>query len=128
MGDVVAVQGNSMLKTPELHISYVGKPASELAAAAPGQPSEGSRLSRLIGKSGAVVTAGSDRRVSSDQVEFDAKANTALFTGNVLVNQQKNVLQGRRLFVDRKTGRSRLEAPSEPGQPPGRIAATFYQS
>jgi len=128
MGDVVAVQGDSVLKTPELHISYEGKPASEPAVAAPGQPSEGSRLSRLIGKSGAVVTAGSDRRVSSDQVEFDAKANTALFTGNVLVNQQKNVLQGRRLFVDRKTGRSRLEAPSEPGQPTGRIAATFYQS
>ena len=64
----------------------------------------------------------------SDEAEFDAKADTALFTGNVVVNQQKNVLQGRRLFVDRKTGKSRLEAPAEAGQPAGRIAATFYQS
>jgi LPS export ABC transporter protein LptC len=127
-GDVVAVQDDAMLKTPELHVIYEGKPASELATAAPGREGQGSRLSRLIGKNGAVVTAGSDRRVSCDQVEFDAKANTALFTGNVLVNQQKNVLQGRLLFVDRKKGRSRLEAPREPGQPPGRIAATFYQS
>jgi lipopolysaccharide export system protein LptA len=128
MGDVVAVQGESMLKTPELHVTYEGRPASDLAGAAAAQPGEGSRLSRLIGKNGAVVTAGSDRRISSDQVEFDAKANTALFTGNVLVNQQKNVLQGRRLFADRKTGRSRLESPGESGQPAGRIAATFYQS
>ena len=129
MGDVAAVQGDSMLKTPELHVAYEGKSAAEMATASPGQTSEGgSRLSRLVGKNGAVVTAGTDRRVSSDEVDFDAKANTALFTGNVLVNQQKNVLQGRRLFVDRKTGRSRLESPSEPGQPAGRIAATFYQT
>jgi lipopolysaccharide export system protein LptA len=109
-------------------VSYEGKPASELLSAAPSQSGDGSRLSRLVGKNGAVVTAGSDRRVSSDEVEFDAKSNTALFTGNVLVNQHKNVLQGRRLFVDRKSGRSRLESPREPGQPPGRIAATFYQT
>ncbi len=128
VGDVVAVQDDTMLKTPELHVIYEGKAASELTSAAPGQEGQGSRLSRLIGKNGAVVTAGSDRRVSCDQVEFDAQANTALFTGNVLVNQQKNVLQGQRLFVDRKKGRSRLEAPREPGQPPGRIAATFYQT
>jgi LPS export ABC transporter protein LptC/lipopolysaccharide transport protein LptA len=128
MGDVVAVQGESMMKTPELHVSYEGKPASEQMTAAPGQSGEGSRLSRLLGTNGVVVSAGSDRRVSSDQVEFDAKANTALFTGNVLVNQQKNVLQGRRLFIDRKAGRSRLDAPGDPGQPSGRIAATFFQS
>jgi LPS export ABC transporter protein LptC len=128
MGDVVVVQDDAMLKTPELHVSYEGKPASELMSAAPSQSGDASRLSRLVGKNGAVVTAGSDRRVSSDEVEFDAKGNTALFTGNVLVNQQKNVLQGRRLFVDRKSGRSRLEAPREPGQQPGRIAATFYQT
>jgi len=66
--------------------------------------------------------------VTSDEAEFDAKADTALFTGNVVVNQLKNVLQGKRLFVDRKTGKSRLETPAEAGQPAGRIAATFYQN
>ena len=62
--------------------------------------------------SGAVVTAGSDRRVAADQADFDAKADTALFLGNVVVNQQKNVLQGRRLFVDRKNNKSRLDSPA----------------
>ncbi len=130
MGKVVAVQGDSTLKAPELHIAYEGRAAADAmtASAQPQQPEEASRLSRLVAKDGVVVTVGVDRRVSSDQVEFDAKADTALFLGNVLVNQQKNVLQGKRLFIDRKAGTSRLETPAEGTQPAGRIAATFYQN
>jgi lipopolysaccharide transport protein LptA len=128
MGGVVAVQGDATLKTPELHVAYEGKAASELANADAQQTQEASRLSRLVAKNGAVVTMGTDRRVASEEAEFDAKADTALFTGNVVVNQQKNVLQGKRLFVDRKTGKSRLETPAEGGQPAGRISATFYQN
>jgi LPS export ABC transporter protein LptC len=129
MGKVVAVQGDSTLKAPELHITYEGKAAVEqLTGAEPQQQGEGSRLSRLVAKNGTVVTIGTDRRVSSDQAEFDAKADTALFIGDVVVNQQRNVLQGKRLFIDRKAGTSHLETPAEDGQPAGRIAATFYQN
>jgi lipopolysaccharide transport protein LptA/LPS export ABC transporter protein LptC len=128
-GNVVAVQGDSTLRSPELHITYEGKAAADMVTASPQQQGEeGSRLSRLVAKNGAVVTMGIDRRVAGDEADFDAKADTALFTGNVLVNQLRNVLQGRRLFVDRKTGRSRLESPGDPGKAPGRIAATFYQT
>jgi LPS export ABC transporter protein LptC len=128
MGKVVAVQGDSTLKTPELHVSYEGKAAAEqLTSAAPQQPGDGSQLSRLVAKNGSVVTIGLDRRVSSHRAEFDAKADTALFSGDVVVHQQKNVLQGARLLIDRKAGTSRLESPAEDGQPAGRIAATFYQ-
>jgi lipopolysaccharide transport protein LptA len=98
------------------------------AAAQPRQPEEASRLSRLVAKDGVVITVGVDRRIAGNQVEFDAKADTALFVGDVLVNQQKNVLQGQRLFIDRKAGTSRLETPAEGTQPAGRIAATFYQN
>jgi LPS export ABC transporter protein LptC len=130
MGKVVAVQGDSTLKAPELHIAYEGKAAAEALTASPSpqQPEDASRLSRLVAKDGVVVTVGIDRRVSSDQVEFDAKADTALFVGDVRVNQQKNVLQGQRLFIDRKAATSRLETPAEGAQPAGRIAATFYQN
>ena len=129
MGKVVAVQGDSILKTPELHIAYEGKAAmDQLTGAEPQQSGEGSHLSRLVAKGGSVITIGSDRRVSSEQAEFDAKADTALFTGDVVVNQLRNVLQGKRLFIDRKAGTSHLETPAEEGQPAGRIAATFYQS
>lgn len=127
-GNVVAMQGDSTMKAPELTVSYEGKAAVDLTSAPAGQAGESSRLSRLVAKSGVVVTAGADRRITSDEADFDAKADTALFTGNVLVNQVKNVLQGRRLFVDRKAGKSRLDAPAEPGVAAGRIAATFFQS
>jgi lipopolysaccharide export system protein LptA len=40
----------------------------------------------------------------------------------VEATQEKNVLKGGRLLVDRKAGRTRLETPGN-----GRIAATFYQ-
>jgi lipopolysaccharide transport protein LptA len=46
----------------------------------------------------------------------------------VVVNQLKNVLLGKRLFIDRKAGTSHLESPAEDGQPAGRINATFYQN
>ena len=130
MGKVVAVQGEATLKAPELHIAYEGRAAADAmtASAQPQQPEDASRLSRLVAKDGVVVTVGADRRVSSDQVEFDAKEDTAVFLGNVLVNQQKNVLQGKRLFIDRKAATSRLETPAEGNQPAGRIAATFYQN
>ena len=53
------------------------------------------------------TSIGTDRRITSDSADFDAKADTALFTGNVLINQQRNVLQGQRLFIDRKAGNTR---------------------
>ncbi len=127
-GNVLAVQGESTLRTPELHVSYEGKAADQLTAAAPQQGGETSRLSRIIAKKGSDVTIGTDRRVTSDEADFDAKANTALFTGDVVVTQQRNILRGQRLFVDRKTSQSRLETPADGGQPEGRITARFYQN
>jgi len=126
LGSVVATRGDTILRTPELHVAYEGKGVEGLGASDAATAS--SRLSRLLATSGCVLTIGSDRRVTSDQGDFDAKADTALFTGNVLVNEQRNVLQGQRLFIDRKAGRSRLDTPADGGQPAGRIAATFYQS
>jgi len=128
VGKVVAVQGDATLKTPELHVTYEGQAAVEqLTGAASQQSTGGSHLSRLVAKNGSDLTMGTERRVLSNRAEFDAKADTALFLRDVVVHQQKNVLQGARLFVDRKAGTSRLETPAQDGQPAGRIAATFYQ-
>jgi|EndMetStandDraft_9_1072997.scaffolds.fasta_scaffold00535_11 lipopolysaccharide transport protein LptA/LPS export ABC transporter protein LptC len=128
-GNVVAVQGDTTLKAPELRIAYEGKAADSLTSgqAKSGASEGGSRLSRMLASNGTVITMGTDRRIAADQADFDAKADTALFLGNVLVNQQKNVLQGRRLFVDRKNNKSRLDSPAEGGQPVGRITAMLVQ-
>lgn len=129
-GKVVATQGETTLKTPYLFVKYEGKAAAGLPGAAPAKSGEqsGTRVTFLWARNGVDVTAGSDRRVTSDLADFDAAGETALFVGNVHITQDKNVLDGTRLFVDRKAGKSRLEAPAEGGQPAGRITASFYQS
>ena len=43
-------------------------------------------------------------------------------------SRTRTCCRGERLFVDRKTGKSRLESPAEGNAARGRIAATFYQN
>jgi lipopolysaccharide transport protein LptA/LPS export ABC transporter protein LptC len=153
-GNVRAQQGDATLTTQELEISYEGSPAPGRAE----EESEGAgRVKRLFARSDVVLTRGGDRvtsdqaefdvtadtaslagqvvmssgaerRASSDRVALDAKADTALLTGNVVVTQGKNVLKGRRLFLDRKAGTTQLSAPAEAGMAQGRISARFYQN
>ncbi len=127
-GNVAATQGDSVLKAPELRIAYEGKATEEFANGATGNADAGaaSGVSRLYASTGVIVTMGPDRRVASDIADFDAKADTALFTGNVLITQGKNTLQGKRLWLERKTGRTRLDAPADQRTPAGRIQATFF--
>ncbi len=126
---VVATQGDTTLKTPYLFVKYEGKAAAGLTSAAPQAAEQGSsRVTFRWARNGVEVVAGTDRRITSDLADFDAKAETALFVGKVHITQDKNVLNGARLFVDRKAGKSRLETPAEGGQPAGRITASFYQS
>ena len=128
-GKVVAVQGETMLQAPYLMVQYEGKASDGLASTA--EPSagkettskQGTRVTFLRARNGVEVTAGTDRRIASDLADFDLAADTALFAGNVVATQEKNVLKGGRLLVDRKTGKTRLETPAN-----GRIAAIFHQS
>ena len=127
-GNVVALQGESMLQAPSLTVKYEGKAAATLttsAAQAKAQAGkDGARVTFLQARNGVEITAGNDRRIVSELVDFDAAADTALFQGKVVATQEKNILAGERLFVDRKAGTSRLETPGDGG----RIAATFYQA
>ncbi len=144
-GQVVATQGETQLRAPELRVTYEGQASKQtgldgapttaqtttpLAAIAP-PTADGSaaQLSRLVARTGVVLTAGSDRRIVADVVDFDVKADTALFVGAVELTQGRNVFRGGRLAVDRKAGKSRLDTPSVTANAgPGRIAATLVQS
>jgi lipopolysaccharide export system protein LptA len=127
-GKVVAIQGATMLQAPYLMVKYEGKAAAGLAAgpqapAAKDTGKDGARVTFLWARNGVEVTAGDDRRITSELADFDVAANTALFAGNVVAKQDKNILKGGRLLVDRKAGSTRLEGAGEAG----RIAATFHQ-
>ncbi len=83
---------------------------------------------RAVLKGNVVLTSLNDRRVTAAQADLDQKADTALLTGGVVVIQGKNTMKGRRLFVDRKSGKTRLESPAEPGLGAARIQTVFYQA
>jgi LPS export ABC transporter protein LptC len=125
-GKVVAVQGETMLQAPYLMVKYEGKAASGLAPTADATPAngagnDGAHVTFLWARNGVEVTAGTDRRIVSDLADFDVTADTALFAGNVVATQEKNVLKGGRLMIERKAGKTRLDTPGN-----GRIAATFH--
>lgn len=134
-GAVIARQGETQLAAPELHIIYEGQASRQAGFDSNAQPSaahdasnSATQLSRLVARTGVTLTAGTDRRVVADTIDFDVKADTALFLGNVELVQAKNVFRGGRLSVDRKAGRSRLDSPATAAKsPPGRIAATLVQ-
>jgi lipopolysaccharide export system protein LptA len=127
-GKVVAIQGDTMLQTPSLLVKYEGKAAAALGMAED-QPAKdtakatakegGTRVTFMWARDGVDITAGNDRRITSDLGDFDVTAETALFVGNVVATQEKNILKGGRLLVDRKAGKSRMETPG------GRILANF---
>lgn len=74
------------------------------------------------------MTSGPTRNAVSDRADLDQGNQTAILTGNVVVRQDKNVLRGRRLVVERAIGRTTLTSPPALGAGPGRISATFEQS
>jgi lipopolysaccharide transport protein LptA len=136
-GQVVATQGETQLRAPELRVTYEGQASKQTgfdgASAAPAATQTadgaGAQLARLVARTGVVLTAGTDRRIVADVVDFDVKADTALFVGAVELTQGRNVFRGGRLAVDRKSGKSRLDAPGTTATAvPGRIAATLVQA
>ena len=133
--NVTAVQGDLTLQAAELYVTYEGKteipgaPPAKSKSADPANPEDAARLKRMQAKTGVIITSAPDRRVTSDAMDYDAIAETVVFTGqSVVVNQARNVMQGRRLAVDRKTGKARLDAPAAAGIPEGRIKTLFYQN
>lgn len=128
--NVRAQQGDTILTAAELDIRYEGraaldglgepKKATEPSSAA----SEGAaQLRSLVARTGVVITVGTDRRIVAESAEFDAKTEKALLLGGVIATQGKSVIKGRRLQLDRKAGRTRLDSPADGIQGAGRIAA-----
>lgn len=130
-GGVVAAQGESTLQSQVLKILYEGRAATPGAAPSSDPLSDTqtqTQAKKIFATGGVVIVSGVDRRIQANAVEFDVPGDLATFTGpSVEVQQGRNRLVGRRLFVDRKAGKSRLDAPAEGRTSVGRIQTTFYQ-
>lgn len=152
-GNVVARQTDSVMQTAELVVQYEGQAAGQGPAVAGSQTN---RLSKLLARSDVVLTRGQEKAVGSgaefdaqtdratlfgpvaisagpergataDRAEIDNRNDSYLLTGNVVVTQQKNMLKGRRLRVDRRKGTMELESPAVAGLPKGRVSAHLVQ-
>jgi lipopolysaccharide export system protein LptA len=121
IGNVVATQGDSVLRTPRLVVYYdnandqnaagnntAASPASaKTPANDPGAPGQTSSIRRLEASNGVVVTA-QDQKATGSEGVFDMKSNTAVLTGDVLLTQGANVIRGKKLTVDLTTGVARV--------------------
>ena len=156
--DVIARQGDAVLQAPELDVLYEGRAALTDPGAPAEKDGEttaklktikarggvvmtnkddkataetldyDAKTERAVLKGSVVLTAVNERQVTARQADLDQKADTALLTGDVVVVQGKNTMRGQRLFVERKTGRTRLDSPAEGGAAAGRIQTVFYQA
>ncbi|MBA4791130.1 MAG: organic solvent tolerance protein OstA [Rhizobiales bacterium] len=103
-GNVVVVQGDTTMRSPELVVFYEGN-----AAPMDNQPQSTSSIKRLEAKGGVVVQT-KDQTATGDTGIFEMKTNTVTMTGKpVVLTQGPNVVRGQKLTVDLVTGVSRIE-------------------
>lgn len=168
-GGVRARQGDQHLTTPELEVSYEGEGMMGGSGATPeatagtiqspsGNKSPSGKVRRILAKKPVVMkrangdvvtsdtaefdaqaetalltgevimTSGTDRRAAGDRVAIDEAAGTILLTGDVVVTQGGNELRGGRLSIDRKNGSAELTSPPEASFGPGRISARLLRT
>lgn len=103
-GNVVVVQGDTTMRSPELLVFYEGS-----AAPADNAPQSTSSIKRLEARGGVVVQT-KEQTATGDLGIFEMKTNTVTMTGKpVVLTQGPNVVQGEKLTVDLVTGVSRIE-------------------
>jgi LPS export ABC transporter protein LptC len=141
-GNVVAQQGDFLMRTVEMTAFYTGEGGLGSTA---GDKKQGD-LTRIEAKRKVIISSKDGRTAISEWANFDVKANTALLGGGVTVVRDKDVAEGQRLKIDLTTGMYRFELesggeaapatapllPSSPGKPedrtcpPGKQCMLFY--
>ncbi len=117
-GDVVAKQGQSMLRASVLTI-FLSRDGKETAAApAPGAP--GSSISRMEAR-GPVTVVNQDQVGTGDNGSYDKVQNRIILSGNVTLSQATNVIKGDKLVYDMGTGQAQVSS----GQTLGRVRSVF---
>lgn len=114
-GNVVVIQGDTTMRCRELIVHYEGGMiAADPKAPKKQQNAPAQRIRKLEANGGVIVTA-TDQRATGDRGVFEMQTNVVTLTGNVVVTQGPNVMQGDKLVVDLTSGRSRLDAVKKGG-------------
>jgi lipopolysaccharide export system protein LptA len=114
-GNVIVVQGDTTMRCRELIVHYEGGMlAADPKAPKKQQNTSAQRIRKLEANGGVIVTA-TDQRATGDRGVFEMQRNIVTLSGNVVVTQGPNVMQGDTLVVDLTSGRSRLDAAKKGG-------------
>jgi lipopolysaccharide transport protein LptA len=115
-GEVRAVQGDTVIRTPEMTAHYAGEAGLGTArAGAERPPGPAAQLTRIEARRKVVVTAKDGQTATGDWADFDVKANTVTLGGEVLLSQGQNTVSGTRLVIDMTTGESVIKADPKAG-------------
>jgi lipopolysaccharide transport protein LptA/LPS export ABC transporter protein LptC len=143
-GNVVAKQGDFIVRASELTARYSGQSGLGLASTpVKGEKGQAAQLQKIEARQKVVIVSSDGRTASGDWADFNTKANTAVVGGKVIVSQGKNVVEGTKLLIDMTTGQTRFEvadaakaasgqAETSPTCPEGqvcskgRVRAVFY--
>ena len=108
-GDVVAVQGESTLKSSVLTI-FLSKdaPPAGAAPAAPGAPAGGASSVRRMEAAGPVTLVSKDQIGTGDSGIYDKAENKVYLNGNVTLSQGTNVTRGEKLVYDLTSGQAQV--------------------
>ena len=110
-GDVHLVQGDTSMRSQTLVVFYdddaPSKPTTPSAGATQAGPQQNQQIKRVEAK-GKVIVVQKDQIATGESGIFDMRANTVTLSGNVVISQGPNVVQGDTLTVDMTTGVSRI--------------------
>lgn len=114
-GNVVAKQGETVLRTGTLTIHYSGGGAGTAQS-----------ITRLEANGGVTITQ-KDQRATGSRAFVDMKKEQITLSGKVVLTQGQNVLRGSKLFIDMRSGAARLAATQtqKTGAKSGRVQGLF---
>lgn len=117
-GNVVATQGERVIRSDSLMLYFKSK--ADGPAAAKGPADKAGDIDRIVSKGNVRITEG-DRIVTGEQAVYDADGQRIVVTGNPVMREGGNVVTGDRVIVLLNENRGIVE--SAEGR---RVSATIY--
>lgn len=114
-GDVVAEQGDFVMRTPEMHALYTGAAGiADVATTNPGtSKAPAAQITHIEARKKVQVTTKDGRVVDGDWAKVDMKSNKVTVGGDVTLKQGQTVVQGTRLIIDMVTGQSTIDTKTD---------------
>lgn len=120
-GNVEAIQGANRMRAPVLNVVFAK------SASGDGAPGAGWGAIQRMDAEGPVYYVTPQQNARSDRATYEAASNTLVMTGNVVLVQDKNVVQGDRLTIDTVTNHATLVSNNQ-GRAGTRVRGVFYPS